>query len=385
LTILGFRRRRHVKTMNTLSKKHLFLAFPNDTRVGDRVVRYGFAVLACLSAAALTRWIGPFVNHNLFDLFQGAVVVSTWYGGLGPGIVTAGLSIMTLDYFFIPPLNTFTLGPADLVRLLIFGAVALLTSSLSNQLKEAKSELEKAHGELEERIARRTQELSNANRKLTAEVAHRLEAEKAILEISHREQQRLGQDLHDGLSQMLAGVRLMSEELKGKLAGRQLPEAQDAEIIESRLSEALLQADTVSRGLYPVELETEGLMAALEEMAAKVSKMSAVFCRFRCPKPIHVSDTSIATHLYRIAQEATTNAIKNGKAKHVTIRLVSRPPRITLCITDDGIGFGRQVPRKGMGIKIMEYRARMIDADLAIRSRASGWTRVTCAFLSDAG
>jgi signal transduction histidine kinase len=211
-------------------------------------------------------------------------------------------------------------------------------------------------------------------------VAHRLAAEKAILEISHREQPRLGQDLHDGLSQILAGVKLMSEELKGKLSGRRLPEAKDAETIEARLSEALAQADTISRGLYPVELETEGLMAALEELAGKVSKVSGVVCRFKCPRPIHVSDTSVATHLYRIAQEATTNAIKNGKAKRITVRLMSGLGRIALSITDDGIGMGSQPTRKGMGIKIMEYRARMINASFAIRSRSSGWTRVLCSF-----
>jgi signal transduction histidine kinase len=367
--------------MNTLSKKHLVISFPHDLQIGDWAARYGFAVLACVLAGILTRLIGPYVNHNLFDLFQGAVVVSTWYGGLGPGITTASLSIMTLDYFFIPPLNTFTLGPADLVRLLIFGVVALLTSSLSNQLKEAKSEIEKAHGELEDRIALRTQELSKMNLKLTAEVAHRLKAEKTILEISHREQRRLGQDLHDGLCQILAGVRLMCEDLSRKLAGRSLPEQKDADLIESRLSDALAQADTLSRGLYPVELEANGLMAALEEMAVKLSGVFPVACHFRCPKPAYVSDASVANHLYRIAQEAVMNAIKGGKAKRVTVRLTKSGSKILLSVTDDGIGIGNNIPRKGMGLTIMAYRARMIDATLNFYSRRSGWTRVSCSMI----
>jgi signal transduction histidine kinase len=366
--------------MSALLNKNLAVMPIRVPRVNARTLHYGFAVLVTLGASLLTKWIGPFVNHNLFDFFQGAVVLSAWYGGLGPGTMTAALSIMTLDYFFIPPLHTFNLGAADLSRLVIFGTVAVLTSSLSSQLKEAKSELQRAHDDLEDRIARRTQELSRANTQLTAEVAHRLAAEKAILEISHREQQRLGQDLHDGLLQILAGVKLMSEELKGKLSGRRLPEAKEAETIESRLSEALAQADTISRGLYPVELETEGLMAALEEMAGKVTNVLGVACRFKCPKPIHVFDTSVATHLYRIAQEATTNAIKNGKAKRITIRLVSGLGCIALSITDDGRGMGHQPTRKGMGIKIMEYRARMINASFTIRSRARGWTRVLCTF-----
>jgi signal transduction histidine kinase len=345
---------------------------------------YSVAVLVCLPAALLTHWIGPYVNHNLFDLFQGAVVVSAWYGGLVPGIVTAALSIMTLDYFFIPPLHTFTLGTADLVRLLMFGAVAVVTSSLSFQLKEAKRLLENAHAKLEERIAQRTEELSKTNTRLTAEISHRLDAEKTILEISHREQRRLGQDLHDGLCQILAGVRLMTGQLKDKLTERALPEVADADLIDLRLTDALAQADTVSRGLYPVELETNGLMAALEEMTKKVSRISSVDCRFLCRQPVDCSKTSVATHLYRIAQEAVANAIKSGKATRVIVRLLYHRKEILLSVIDNGVGMYKSVPRKGMGIKLMEYRARMINASLLWRSRPSGCTRVVCSLSVEA-
>jgi len=363
--------------MSIFSEKSVSLFPFGALRVPRLVSRYGFALLVTLSALLLSRWIKPLVDYYLFDFFQGAVVLSAWYGGLGPGILTSTLSLLALDYFFMPPYHMFSVGITDLFRLTIFGAVAVLTSSLSDQLKQAKLELELAHEELEERIALRTLELTQANASLVGEVAHRLEAEEAILGISNREQRRLGQDLHDGLCQILAGVRLMSGELKEKLAARSISEVADAEIIETRLSEALAQADNISRGLYPVELETNGLMSALEEMTAKLSTVFPVICRFRCPRPVHVPDASVANHLYRIAQEAVVNAVKGGRAKHVTVRLFARANGITLSITDDGIGIGNHSARKGMGLKIMEYRARMINAALRFHSRRRGWTRVS--------
>jgi signal transduction histidine kinase len=172
----------------------------------------------------------------------------------------------------------------------------------------------------------------------------------------------------------------LSGDLKKQLKELALPQFHNVELIEAHLAEALTQADAVSRGLYPVELETHGLMAALDEMAHKVSTTFSVQCRLKYAKPIYVSDPSVATHVYRIAQEAVTNAIKSGQAKHITIRLAGRTPRMMLSITDDGIGLRGHSLRKGMGLKIMQYRTRMLNATLKLRSREHGWTRVGCLF-----
>jgi signal transduction histidine kinase len=355
-------------------------AYMNPLRVISfpAVPRYGLAILVSALAFGLTRWFAPAFQYNGFDLFQGAVVVSACYGGLGPGFLTAVIAIFILDFYFIPPLNTFRLGMADLLRLSVFAAVATLTSSLSARLKEAKSELEKSHQELEQRVEERTEQLTHVNADLEAEIAYRLAAEKEILQISSREQRRLGEDLHDGLCQTLAGLRLLSQELKGKLFAQGLSWASDVERIEGRLGEALTQADVVSHGIYPVELETNGLMAALQEVTSKVSTLYRVSCRFKCAQPVLIEDCAVATHLYRIAQEAVINAIKRGKAKRVTVRLVKSRGHILLSITDDGIGLHGQRPRQGMGLKMMTYRARIINGVLRIRSRSRGFTRVVC-------
>lgn len=344
------------------------------------LARYGAAVALSAIALFLNRELTPHLMNNAFDFFYAAVFLSALLGGLGPGLVATGISLATLDYFFIPPLNTFTVGMTDLVHLSIFGVVAVLTSSCSAKLKRTKSELQKAHDGLEVRIRERTEELSRMNQQLVREMGQRAEAEKAIMEISHREQRRLGQDLHDGLCQTLAGVKLLSEELKEKLERRELPEAQDAEKIELHLREALRQADHIARGLYPVELETQGLMSALEELATKMSRMYPVSCRFTCPRPAPLENATIATHVFRIAQEAVINAIKSGKAKDIQIQLHIQDSYGLLSVVDNGIGMQHPVTRRGMGLKIMEYRTRVIHGSLAFRPVADGGTAVTCSF-----
>src|SRR5438309_6940788 len=137
------------------------------------VPRYGLAFVASAVAFALTRWIAPAIQYNAFDLFQGSVVISACYGGLGPGFLAAVMSIFILDYFFIPPLNTLSLGIMDFVRLSVFAFVAILTSSLSARLKDAKSDLEKARDQLELRVEQRTEELKKSNTELEGEIAHR--------------------------------------------------------------------------------------------------------------------------------------------------------------------------------------------------------------------
>lgn len=319
------------------------------------LLSYGFAFLTSVFAGLLTRWTDPFLHTTyFFEFFQAAVVLSAWYGGLGPGVVAATVSFLILDYYFVPPINVFTIGP-DLLRLIVFGAVAILTSALSAKLRKA-------------------------NRRLTKEISQRMESEKAIMEISNREQRRLGQDLHDGLSQTLAGIKLMTERVKQELKEKSAPETTKMAVIESRLAEALTFVDTVSRGLYPVELETNGLMAALEELAVKISKVYPVVCRFQCRRPVPLHDSATANHVYRIAQEAVINAIKGGKAKRIHLKLYHRGDHVILTVADDGIGLGNGPLRKGMGLKLMEYRTRVINGSLRFRSRPNGGTWVRSSF-----
>lgn len=320
-------------------------------------LRYAIAIGCTCVALFATRLSHPLMEHHAFDLFQGAVFLSAWFGGFGPGFLSAILSILSIDYFLLPPLYSLSMGETDVIRLVVFGVVALVTGSLSARLREAQAQLQATNEDLEQRLAERTAE---------------------VLTISSREQQRIGQDIHDGLSQILAGTRLLAGALQGKLAASGRVEAEDVEKIESRLDEAQAQADAISRGLYPIELESGGvaLPAALAELADRMRRVYSIDCRFAGAHTVDVAD-GIANHLFRIAQEAVMNGIKNGRARRVDIRLFSFPPKIILAVADDGSGFPPE-PRNGMGLKIMNYRAKTINAALRFRPRIKGGTLVAC-------
>jgi PAS domain S-box-containing protein len=211
------------------------------------------------------------------------------------------------------------------------------------------------------------------------DITERKRLEKEILEISDREQRRIGQDLHDGLCQQLAGIELMSQALEQKIAARSKADARLAAEIAGHVRGAIRQTRLLARGLSPVTLESEGVMPAFQELALNTEKMFQVACRFDCPAPVQVLDPSVATHLFRIAQEAVSNAIKHGKARRVTIQLRQEGATLVLSIRDDGTGFPQPLPRaEGMGLHIMQSRAGMIGGTLRTENDPRGGARVIC-------
>ncbi|MCW5552972.1 MAG: PAS domain S-box protein [Verrucomicrobiae bacterium] len=211
------------------------------------------------------------------------------------------------------------------------------------------------------------------------DVSERKRLEREILEISDREQHRIGQDLHDGLCQQLAGIELMSQVLERKLAASSPTDAERVAELGGHVRAAIAQARQLAHGLSPVTLESEGLMSALQELANNSHKMFRVTCKFVCDPPVLVHDQTVATHLYRIAQEAVSNAIKHGKAQHVTLSLKNAGGRNVLMIKDDGVGLPKVLPKgKGMGLRIMQYRARMIGGAAMVERDLDGGTSVIC-------
>jgi signal transduction histidine kinase len=215
-------------------------------------------------------------------------------------------------------------------------------------------------------------------------VIERKRLEKEILEASEQEQRRIGQDLHDGLSQHLTGVAFLSKGLAHKLDTKSKTEAAEAAKIAHLINQAIVQTRDLARGLYPVNLEATGLGAALHELADQVATIFKISCRFRWDDSILVRDNTKATHLYYIAREAVNNAIKHGKAQAVVIGLDRVKDRVILTVKDDGIGLPEEVERtKGMGLHTMNHRARMIGASLAVKQDPAGGTMVACSFKTD--
>ncbi len=205
--------------------------------------------------------------------------------------------------------------------------------------------------------------------------------ERQIAEVSEREQRRIGQDLHDSLCQHLVSAAFASEVLRDKLARQKLAEAAQAESILDMVNVGISQARNLARGLYPVRLEIDGLASALEELALATQARNRIPCRFFCDQPVAVHDEAAGVSLYRIAQEAINNALKHSRASHLSIGLGCVEQEVTLTVKDDGVGFPESFDcRAGMGLSIMNYRAKMIGASLDIRRAVEGGTVVICSF-----
>ena len=154
-----------------------------------------------------------------------------------------------------------------------------------------------------------------------SDITERKRLEKEILEISHWEQHWIGQDLHDDLGQLLTGIALKGKALKKRSVKKSLPEATNAVELVKLTNQAIDKTHNVARGLCPVELEANGLMSALTEIASNISEGLDVLCAFWCDKPAPIHNSSIAANLFRIAQEAAHNSIKHSQGKHVWISL----------------------------------------------------------------
>ena len=239
--------------------------------------------------------------------------------------------------------------------------------------------LQQAHDALERRVEERTAELMAANTALQHESAERQRMARDMLEVSDREQQRIGQDLHDGLGQLLAGMAFLGQVLAQKLARQGRAEAAQATQLVQLANKAMTWARELVHGLSPVELEGDGFIVALQDLAIQAEHLFGITCQVTCDRLPPMPDRTVATHLYRIAQEAVSNAVKHGQARHIVLALTTGQHSTTLTIHDDGIGFqeGANKPT-GMGLRSMHYRASMLGASLAIHSNASSGTTVVC-------
>ncbi len=205
----------------------------------------------------------------------------------------------------------------------------------------------------------------------------RLEA--LVLEISEREQRRIGQDIHDGLSQQLTGIAYLTYLLMKKLRAQLHPEAEEAARINELIAEAGEQARIVARGLLPVKPEPNGLTVALHRLARRVRETSALDCWFVCEPGLQIRDYGLATHLYRIAQEAAHNAVKHCQGSEIVIHLGRRNGELELIVEDDGHGLPPgPPPRQCMGLETMRYRAHAAGARLNLQARRRHGLRVIC-------
>jgi PAS domain S-box-containing protein len=213
------------------------------------------------------------------------------------------------------------------------------------------------------------------------DITEREQLERALLNVSAREQRRIGQDLHDGLGQHLTGIAFMAKVHEAKLTEKNEKDAADAAKIVKLVNEAIHKTRELARGLLPVVSDERGLMSALQLWAAEVEDLFGISCCFECEPAVLIHDDAMATHLYHIAQEAVNNAIKHGQARNILIRLGAENGWGTLLIRDDGSGIADdRATNQGMGLHIMSYRAGMIGGRLEVRPNSARGTSVHCTF-----
>jgi two-component system CheB/CheR fusion protein len=463
-------------------------------RIKTVSLKYSITVVLVVLATILTRKTQP-VLGEISPLFFVAVMISAWFGGVGPGLLATILAGWASAYFFYDiPAGTGIFGWDDALRLVVFLMVALLISFLLNMRRRAERQLRQANETLELRVLERTRELEISNRKAheseqgfraliegvtdcaiclldqrglivqwnsgakriqgydEAEILHKhfslfqsgngvgtnfqeqldrataagrfeeegwrvrkdgsvfwanviitslhdeagnhrgfahvarditelKRLEREVVEISEQEQRRIGRDLHDGLGQELTGVAFLTQNVGRQLADAQRPEAVAVARISSMILLAIEKTRDLAKGLSPVEWGPDGLTAALQNLTIRIRELYGIPCEFRRGRATEVASHPAAVHLYRIAQEALSNAARHSRASHIFVSLDGDDRRVTLSVEDDGIGIPTSVlGGKGMGLHLMPYRARTIGATFDFQPRPGGGTIIRCIY-----
>jgi signal transduction histidine kinase len=245
------------------------------------------------------------------------------------------------------------------------------------QRKRAEAALQKSKELLEQLVQRRTKALRALNAELKNEIERRKGLEGEILSVSDREQQRLGQELHDGLCQHLTAVAFMSRSIALRLKNHRVIEVSDIEKIAQLVNDAATDTRNLSRALHRLDVDAAGLVNALQDLVDR--EIWRTPCRLEVKPSFHIEDDAAAAHLYRIAREAVINANKHAQAREIVVKLQRSRREMILHVIDDGVGLsGERKLKQGLGLHIMNYRAQLVGGRLEIDSPKTGGTRVSC-------
>ena len=245
------------------------------------------------------------------------------------------------------------------------------------QRKRAEAALQKSKEMLEQLVRRRTKALRLANTELKNEIARRKGLEGEILSVSDREQQRLGQELHDGLCQHLTAVAFMSRSIAMRLKNHRVIEVGDIEKIAQLVNDAATDTRNLSRALHRLDVDAAGLVNALQDLVDR--EIWRTPCRLEVKPSFRIDDDAAAAHLYRIAREAVINANKHAQAREIIVKLQRSRREVVLHVIDDGVGLSDERNlKRGLGLHIMNYRAQLAGGRLEIDSPKNRGTRVSC-------
>ena len=265
------------------------------------------------------------------------------------------------------PMRTGLIWTQGLVLTALLAALMILLERFHQVLIQSLTELE------QEAAGRR-----DAYRDLECEMAERRRLEREVARAADEERRRLGLEIHDGVCQQLTGALLRSEAMARRLGRGEAPDAGDFTALSALLEETIDEAHAVALGLCPLDPDPGALEAALRTLATRTRDASGIGCYLEVCGNTQVSDSAVAQHLYRIAQEAVNNAVRHARARRITMALRGDDGLLSLEVEDDGDGMPPTRSDSGMGLRAMAYRAGLVEGELAVTAVPSGGTRISC-------
>jgi PAS domain S-box-containing protein len=254
-------------------------------------------------------------------------------------------------------------------------AFILETNSDITRRKEVEIALQRSRDMLERLVQQRTRALRGANIELENEIKRRKGLEGQILEISDREQERLGQELHDGLCQQLAAIGFFARATALRLKDHRVVQTDDLEKIAQLINSSVMDARNIARDLHKERIDAAEFVPALQSLVER--KVWRTPCQLHLKTEVEIEKDEVASQLYRILREAMINANKHAHATEIVLEVRSRKDGLVFSVIDNGVGFSpKPTKNEGLGFHIMKYRAESIGARLQLESPKKGGTRV---------
>ena len=222
----------------------------------------------------------------------------------------------------------------------------------------------------------------NHSRRFTGvlrDLTSRRDLERRLVDSQYATRRTLARELHDGMGGTMAGIGMLAATLSAQLRKTGSPLAERADELIGAIDQANQQLRGVTEGLLPVADVPEGLMDSLQRLVDQCETAHGLESRFECEVPIQLDDPTIASQLYRIAQEAVTNVVRHAQAQHLTVTLGEEHGLLRLEVSDDGVGF-QEIPdgHRGLGLVSMQQRCAQLGGQWSVAPGQDGGTRVTC-------